>query len=71
MTWGQAADDELAKEAAASGALHANRLHDFDRPPSQVATAWRGKLADGELEVIEAATVAIRERLDARRFALT
>ncbi len=71
LSWGKEAAAEMAKESANSGAVQANQLHDFDRPPAQVATAWRTKLAAGELEAIEGATVTMRQRLAARRFALT
>jgi hypothetical protein len=70
LRWSSAADDEFAKEAGrAGGSVAASRetaLHNFDRPPDAVATAWRSKLRDGEVEEIEAVTAPLRERLAAR-----
>ncbi len=71
LRWSTAADEEFAKETggAAGGSVAPAResaLHNFDRPPDAVATAWRAKLHDGELEEIESVTMPLRERLAAR-----
>ena len=63
-------DLEYEKEAGPGAATSSRQLHNFDRSPTDVANAWRAKLAPGELETIEAATSGVRRRLHAARLAL-
>jgi sulfotransferase family protein len=66
----RATDLEYGEHAAPGQGTGARRLHNFDRSPTQVANAWRDKLGEGELELIEATTATVRERLDAARLPL-
>jgi hypothetical protein len=49
----------------------ANRLHDFDRAPEDVAQAWRSRLSQDEIVDLEAATRDVHQQLDARRLPLS
>jgi hypothetical protein len=48
----------------------ANRLHDFDRAPHEVAQAWRARLSEREIDALESATQEVRQQLDERRIPL-
>jgi hypothetical protein len=48
----------------------ANRLHDFDRAPEEVAQAWRSRLSEDEIVALESATREVYQQLDARRLPL-
>jgi hypothetical protein len=38
-------------------------LHDFERPPAEIANGWRTVVSDAEIQDIEVATAATRERI--------
>jgi Sulfotransferase family len=61
---------EAADEGAEGGDHQGEGLHDFDRAPAQVATAWRTKLTPDEIATIEARTADVRDRLLSARLTL-
>lgn len=66
LTWSDAAMGELMIE---SGAVPASTsaLHNFNRSPREVASAWRRHVSEEEVRIVEEATHAVRQRLaDAR-----
>jgi Sulfotransferase family len=48
----------------------AGTLHGFARNPDEVVDGWRGRLAPGEVVVIESDTKSVWESLEGRRFSL-
>jgi hypothetical protein len=73
LRWSEQARAEMLRETrhvnGADGRA-SRALHDFNRAPSEVAGAWRGKLSLDELRVVEQVTRDVRVRLDAARFRL-
>ncbi|HRA49956.1 sulfotransferase [Actinotalea sp.] len=67
LRWTPASAQELAggDGPAVAPASDAGRLHQLDRPPAQVAGAWRRQIDPEQLAEIEAATAGVRARLDA------
>ena len=62
----------LVAEAVGEGGHHqGGGLHDFDRAPAQVATAWRAKLTQDEIATIEDRTAEVRDRLSSVRVTLS
>jgi hypothetical protein len=66
----RATDLEYGEHPGPAQGTGPRRLHNFDRSPTEVANAWRDKLGNGELELIEATTATVRERLNAARLPL-
>jgi hypothetical protein len=72
---GDASEDpgaDAVEEGAAAerGDHHGEGLHDFDRAPAKVATAWRTKLTADEIATIEERTAEVRDRLLSARLIL-
>lgn len=68
LEWNDAMARNLAGDGSDSGDQRVDqRLHRFDRAPSEVANAWRRHVTDDDLALIEAVTATTRAALDARR----
>lgn len=52
------------------GAVDPKTLHNFDRNPGEVASSWRGRLGQTEIDAIESVTEQVRADLYAARFTL-
>jgi hypothetical protein len=69
LGWHAAMEEEVTREEDGA-AVDEGRLHNFARPPADVAAAWRRSVSDEELAEIEAVTASARTVLDARRLRL-
>ncbi|MBM6402702.1 sulfotransferase [Phycicoccus sp. CSK15P-2] len=69
LPWGSAAAAELARKG--TGRVTSTGLHNFERPPAEVAFAWRGQLDPAEVEEVEEITHDVRERLAQADFIVT
>jgi hypothetical protein len=73
LRWNEQARAEMVRETQQPNAADIRperALHDFDRAPSEVASAWRERLSSDELLAIERVTHDVRVRLDAARLRL-
>lgn len=62
---------DYAPQRVTGGADQPGRLHNFERDPSSVATAWRNDVDPGELEVFDALSNSIMTALNSQRFDLS
>jgi hypothetical protein len=69
LRWSARVEQQLAvpKNAPARTSVERPLLHDFDRPPAQVATAWRTALPAADVARIEDLTATERGALEAVR----
>jgi hypothetical protein len=66
LTWSEAAMAELMMESGAPP-QSTSALHNLNRSPREVASAWRRHVSADEVRIVEEATEAVRQRLaDAR-----
>jgi hypothetical protein len=70
LRWTAEMERELAKETNGDEGSPSS-LHNFDRAPSVVAEAWRGKLDPQEVADIERVTEPTRARLQQLRLPLS
>lgn len=78
LTWTDESAAELARGSggsgdAGSGAAPAGdeqNLHNFDRDPGEVASSWRRRLEQAEIDAVESVTEQVRADLHAARFDL-
>jgi hypothetical protein len=75
--WTGEMERELAKESGRDPLTEVSEtqphtvLHDFERPPAEVAEAWRSRLDPAEVALVERLTEETRRRVEERRFRLT
>lgn len=70
LEWSRGAAEELARESGGADAARQQNLHNFDRPPGEVAAAWRKHVDADDLAAIESVSEELRARLDQARLRL-
>ena len=69
LGWSADAEAEVARESGQKKTADSG-LHNLDRPPAQVASAWRATLDAGELAEIESVTEDVRSAVETTRLDL-